>query len=67
MMRGNNELHVNEATMIEALQEWLDNRVLVSRRGTSKVTSVHEDPRNSYGGRIFIIKTEEAKTDAPQG
>jgi hypothetical protein len=40
MWIGANELEVNEATMMAALQYWLDNKVLNKDEKSPKVTSV---------------------------
>jgi hypothetical protein len=55
-MKGNNELRLNEATMIEAVQEYLDKRAIVPK---DRVTSVKAN--NSYG---FEVKIAEAEAPA---
>ena len=55
-MKGNNELKLNEATIIDAVQEYLDKRY------TPKVvvTSVKETSNSSYSAE-FTVKVEETK------
>lgn len=53
-MRGNNTLNLNEATIIEALQEYFDKRSL---RSPFKVTSV------TYTGGTFRVSTEEREIE----
>ena len=60
-MRGNNEMILNELTMIEAVQEWLDKRWSAPR---PKVTSVKAT--SSKGGydsnkNSFTVLLEEGK------
>lgn len=52
-MKGDNEFHFNEATMIEALNEYLRTRIVGE---TINVTSV-ECNSNAYA-RTFIVKIE---------
>lgn len=60
-------LKVNEATLIEAIQEYLDKRVCEK---TAKVVSVKPSGGGGYGANEFTIELEEttpsgeAKTDA---
>jgi hypothetical protein len=52
-MTGNNELKLNEATMIEIVQEWLDSRF---KEGLRKqfVRAVSQDRANN----VFWIRIE---------
>ena len=50
-MKGTNELSLNQATMIEAVQLWLDS--LLSAKGPT-VTKVERDG-SSYNGREFRV------------
>lgn len=50
-MKGFNQLRLNEATMIEALQHWLVTRVL-DPNTTVRVTDVSWDG----GSRDFVVK-----------
>lgn len=52
-MRGNNTLHLNEATIIEAVQEYLAKRYTP----TPKVTSV--DQASDYTGKTFRVAVVE--------
>lgn len=56
-MRGNNTLILNTATMIEAVQQWLD-RQMVQRAPT--VTGVEAEVKK-YGNTTFKV---ELSTDA---
>lgn len=56
-MQGNNTLILNTATMIEAVQQWLD-RQMVQRAPT--VTGVEAEGKN-YGSTTFKV---ELSTDA---
>ena len=51
-MKGNNEFHFNQATMTEAMQEYLNKRM---GEFAPTVTCVFS---NEYGA-VFVIKTEE--------
>lgn len=60
-MKGNNELHLNTATMIEALQYWLDHVML---QNTPTVTGVKSES-GSHG--IFIVNVSgEADRPGPR-
>lgn len=52
-MRGNNTLHLNEATIIEAVQEYLDKRYTP----TPKVTGI--DLSSDYTGKTFKVAVVE--------
>lgn len=54
-MKGNNSLHLNEATMIEAVQEYLNARMLSA---APKVTSVKAENSSAYSA-TFIVNVEE--------
>jgi len=59
-MKGNNSLTLNEATMIEAMQEWL-----IKRMGefAPKVTSVKPNPGDSdrYCTSFTVSTTDQEK------
>lgn len=57
-MKGNNELHLNEATIIEAVQEYLAKRYTP----TPKVTSVAME-KSGYD-TTFVVKCEEPAVPA---
>ena len=51
-MKGNNEIKLNQATMIDAMQQWLDS---VMPENTSKVSAVKlSDDRLSNSFVIFL-------------
>lgn len=56
-MKGNNELRLNHATMIEALQFWVDSKFI----GPLRVESVEQLSSTNYC-REFSVKV----TDAPK-
>lgn len=59
-MTGNNEMKINEATMMEAVQLWLNDQFKVP----PKVTSVEESKASSYSKEFtiqFSVPTEEVK------
>lgn len=56
-MIGTNSLHLNEATMIEAAQEWLDKRMLNEKQ---KITSIKVDRINSSQTFEISMETKEA-------
>lgn len=58
-MKGVNKLHMNEATLKEAVQEYL-NKCTVG--GADIVTSVCE---HSSSTRLFVITLEEPKAEKP--
>lgn len=61
-MTGNNEMRLNEATMIQALQQWLDSKM---PHGAPKVTSVKKESGSTYEPNIFTVGlTSEEKPNA---
>lgn len=56
-MKGNNELKLNEATMMEVVQEWLDRQLPA---GAPTVTSVKGGSSN-YDLTFTVGLTTEAK------
>lgn len=59
-MKGNNELRLNEATVVEALQEYLAKRYTP----TPKVESISADSK-IYDGSWFIVKLSEVEAPKP--
>jgi hypothetical protein len=57
MMKGNNELHLNEATMIEIVQMWIDKELLPG--ASNKVTSICQ---RDHGVFIVGVKGEEEQS-----
>ena len=55
-MIGNNKIHLNQATMREAVQEYLDARSLP--RGKVKVVSI------KHSDSVFIIEVTTPETDS---
>jgi len=53
-MKGNNQLVLNEATMIEAVQFWLDSKMMPT---APKVTQV-AGPTDKYGGNNFTVSLD---------
>lgn len=49
-MKGTNELHLNTATMIEAVQLWLDSKM---PHGAPTVTSVKPGARSDH---MFVVE-----------
>lgn len=59
-MKGNNELHLNTATMIEAVQMWLDSKM---PHGAPTVTMVKPSGR---GDAMFVVDlSSDADRPAP--
>ena len=54
-MKGSNTLLLNQATVIEALQEYLDKRY----EPKVKVVSVNKDASQSYGDDSFKVLISE--------
>lgn len=54
-MKGNNELRINHATMIEALQLWVDSKFI----GPPRVESVEQLSNTNYC-REFSVKITDA-------
>lgn len=54
-MKGNNELHLNEATMIEAVQYWLNSRFV----NAAPVVHGISGGKDSYS-KIFVVSVKEA-------
>lgn len=59
-MKGNNELHLNTATMIEAVQMWLDSKM---PRGAPTVTQVKPNGRTDS---MFVVELS-SEADRPPG
>jgi hypothetical protein len=57
-MKGNNEMHLNEATMKVALQFWLNSVMVAPVPSVDSVTV--EDNRAGYS-TVFIIHLKEAE------
>lgn len=55
-MKGSTEIKVNQATMVEALQQYFDG--VLTKDHKMIVTEVVRDPANSYGGVTdnFIVR-----------
>jgi len=58
-MVGSNELHLNEATIIEALQFWLDAKLKVP---VPTVTGVKTN--DAYGSKTFVVSVS-SEADKP--
>lgn len=56
-MIGNNKLELNTATMIQAIQEWLDRKMPT---GSPLVTNVEAGDSNSYS-KTFIVYLDDRK------
>ena len=61
-MKGDNELHLNTATMIEAVQQWLDSRMV---RDAPTVTIVKPSGK---GDSMFVVglSADADRPAAPQ-
>ncbi len=62
-MKGNNELHLNTATVIEAVQMWLDSKM---PHGAPTVTSVKASGRSDC---MFVVdlSSDADRPAAPTG
>ena len=54
-MKGNNELHLNQATMIEVVQQWIDENM---PKGAQTVTSVKPESGPLSG---FVVSLSSDK------
>lgn len=61
-MIGNNSLHLNEATLIEAMQEYLLKRMGATH--VPKVTAVRLDGVSSSCAQTFIVSVTHPATPA---
>jgi hypothetical protein len=59
-MKGMNTLRLNQATIIDALEEYLSKRLTTSA-GKQKVLSVSYAPPTGVGNGEFIVRIEEKK------
>lgn len=59
-MKGTNTLRFNQATIVEAVQEYLNKRLTVDA-GKQTVLSVTTES-NAYGPSIFTVTVEEKTT-----
>ena len=55
-MIGSNEIHLNQQTMIEAVQMYLDSQFAAGK--APKVQAVEKSGNSSYGDS-YIVKTQE--------
>lgn len=55
MLKGNNTLSLNQATMVEVVQQWVNSQF--KEAGKLKVTGVKET--HDGGARVFEISVEE--------
>lgn len=62
-MKGNNELVLNQATMIEAVQYWLDSRMV---QPVPKVTGVVRDASNGSGVFSVTLDADADRSDPKQ-
>lgn len=53
-MKGNNQLVLNEATMIEAVQFWLDSKMVATAPRVTQVAG----PTDKYGGNNFTVSLD---------
>ena len=63
-MIGDNELRLNQATMVQAVQEWLDKRMPDVKPKVISI-SLTSDSKSSYGSSVsFQVKlsNEESKS-----
>lgn len=58
-MKGTNELHLNEATVREAIQHWLDSKMATS----PKVAGFKKDPSPSMYRNVFVVTLESEEDD----
>ena len=62
-MKGNNQLVLNEATMIEAVQFWLDSKMVATAPRVTQVAG----PTDKYGGNNFTVSLDaDADRDDPR-
>ena len=59
-MKGSNELQINQATMIEAVQMYLDSQM---REGLSPVVIGVKSKPAGYGADLFTVTLDEKKTE----
>jgi hypothetical protein len=59
-MKGNNELRLNEATMIEAMQLWMDSQF---KGSAPRVTVVEECKSGAYCKEFVVKVTDEPKVE----
>ena len=62
-MKGNNVLKINQATMIDMVQHYLNDHVL-SKEHQVKVTSVSSVALEGME-RVFTVNTSEPETEKP--
>jgi len=53
-MRGNNKIYINQATMLEAIQIWLDAE-FINAPGVFEVRKDNEAPASGGTGERFVI------------
>lgn len=62
MMKGNNELTLNELTMIEAVQMWIDAQMREGKAPTVTGIKFKED----YNAKTFIVALSDAANCPPK-
>lgn len=60
-MKGSNKIEFNQATIVEAVQEYLNKRLTASA-GTQTVQSVSANAVAVYGGGTYTVTIEEKTT-----
>lgn len=56
-MKGNNTITINQSSMIEAVQQWLDGQLLNAGE-FGRVTKVEAESKN-YGAQTFSVDLEK--------
>lgn len=59
-MKGYNELHLNEETVIEAIQFWLNSKMVVAPTVTGIKSS-------GYDGATFVVKVSSPENEKENG
>ena len=60
-MKGVNTLRLNQATVIDALQEYLNRRMTVYAGKQKVISVIHDAAQYAIGNVVFIVKIEEKK------
>ena len=54
-MKGNNEIRFNQSTLVEAMQEYFDKRLVLDDKPICTITSVDADHSKNGGCSLCVV------------
>ena len=64
-MKGNNSMNLNQATMCEAIEYWLTNKVLKGNESSPSVVKVKENSQRGEGFEIGLKSPDQTGQEQP--